>query len=221
MLVGGTVALTANDDGNYVIPSSAEGNLSLKAEWKLLTYTVTWKLNGGNINGSTSDVVQTYNHGATLTQPTTPSKDGYKFSSWSGDTSSPVTSNRTITATWTEATFQVKFTNGHEKPILDGGSSSVKQIQTVTTTKAGTYTVKNMIVVGGLDFHYNCVEIYRVSGGWLNIVFDTSGLRGWEVEYTVNGIKQTKTFTYNSSGTPQYFELPSNCDTYTVTALYL
>ena len=59
------------------------------AQWIELTnfrtlceYTVTWKLNGGNVGGNTDDIVHTYTNGQVIQKPTDPTRDGHHFLGW-------------------------------------------------------------------------------------------------------------------------------------------
>ena len=59
------------------------------AQWIELTnfrtlceYTVTWKLNGGNVGENTDDIVHTYTNGQVIQKPTDPTRDGHHFLGW-------------------------------------------------------------------------------------------------------------------------------------------
>lgn len=85
------------------------------AAWKQL-FTVTWNLNGGTYNSSTTNPTQSVESGSTVSFSTyTPTKSGYTFQGWatsssatSGSTSgnsSAITSNTTFYAIWKSATL--------------------------------------------------------------------------------------------------------------------
>lgn len=86
--------------GDSVIVNS---NITYTAHWTPNTYTVQFDLDGGV--GDVEDVeVQ---HGKTITEPTAPTKEGYYFAGWyfngaAWDFKSPVTSDMTLIAHWTE-----------------------------------------------------------------------------------------------------------------------
>ena len=69
----------------------------------LPTYTVTFTDGLGNVLKT-----QTVSYGYDASPPSNPTRDGYIFAGWSG-TYTNITSNQTITATWTQNTFIVKF----------------------------------------------------------------------------------------------------------------
>ena len=85
------------------------------AVWKQV-FTVTWNLQGGTVNSSTSNPTQSVESGGTVSFGTyTPTKSGYTFQGWaeassatSGSTSgnsSAITSNKTFYAIWKSATL--------------------------------------------------------------------------------------------------------------------
>lgn len=85
------------------------------AAWKQV-FTVTWNLNGGTYNSSTTNPTQSVESGGTVSFSTyTPTRSGYTFQGWatsssatSGSTSgnsSAITSNTTFYAIWKSATL--------------------------------------------------------------------------------------------------------------------
>lgn len=55
------------------------GNIALKANWTENTYTAAFKLNGGNIGGSTADIKKAYTVNSTFTYPENAQKNYYIF----------------------------------------------------------------------------------------------------------------------------------------------
>ena len=53
-------------------------------------HTVTWKLDGGNIDGNTDDVVQNYYFGDSISEPAAPVKSGFSFIGWNIEPASSV-----------------------------------------------------------------------------------------------------------------------------------
>jgi hypothetical protein len=86
--------------GTFNMPSS-NGTVSVGGAFENIpTYTVTFAMNGGNINGNTSNVVRTgIAHGADATPPADPTRLGFVFNGWDGSYTN-VTSTRTLTAQW-------------------------------------------------------------------------------------------------------------------------
>ncbi|WP_252722246.1 InlB B-repeat-containing protein [Treponema medium] len=84
---------------------TGDGSTVVEVKYKRKRITVTFKLAGGNISGSTDDVPREGKFGATFTMPTNPTKDGYTFNGWTPALSSPPTFpavNAEYTARWQE-----------------------------------------------------------------------------------------------------------------------
>ena len=101
---------------NASFDTTVYSNMTLTASWTINTYTVTYDSNGGSSVSST-----TYTHGETLGDLTEPDRTGYTFDGWTYDgsyvsSSTTVTSNMTLTASWTINTYTISFDS-------NGGSS--------------------------------------------------------------------------------------------------
>lgn len=73
------------------------------------TYTVTFSLDGGNIDGSTADINYTVEEGGHTTVPADPTKSGYVFAGWGANVDgytvdSDIMQNVTFTAKWVAST---------------------------------------------------------------------------------------------------------------------
>lgn len=102
--------------GNYVGGSvTINSSITYYALWQQL-FTVTWNLNGGNINGDTTNKTESVESGSTVSfTKYTPVKTGYTFNGWatsstatSGSTtgnSAAITADTTFYATWKSATL--------------------------------------------------------------------------------------------------------------------
>ncbi len=83
-------------------------NITLTAKWQPLSkYTVTFNSDGGTSVGS-----QTITEGNKVTQPASPTKEGYKFNGWllngsAYNFNNPVTSNITLTASWVQKSYTI------------------------------------------------------------------------------------------------------------------
>ena len=105
------------DGWDKTIPTSMPANnLTVKAQWKINQYTITFDTDGG------SEIAAiTQNYGTTIAKPTDPTKTGYTFTGW--DMEIPKTmpaENVTVTATWKINQYTITFDT-------DGGSA-VKSI---------------------------------------------------------------------------------------------
>ncbi len=116
----------------FTMPAS---NVSMKANGKPISYTISYILNSGTISGQkTSYTIET----DTFTIPT-PTRSGYTFKGWSGtglsgDTNKTVTvskgstGNKTYTANWIQ---NVNYKVIHQQEQLDG---TYKEFETQTFT---------------------------------------------------------------------------------------
>ncbi|NCD17998.1 MAG: cell wall-binding protein, partial [Actinobacteria bacterium] len=93
------------DGWNPEIPAYMPAeNITVTAQWVTQTYTVTF----ADWDGSVIDV-QTVPHGGNADLPSTPTRDGHSFLSWTGANYLNVTSDRTITASYGINTYTVTF----------------------------------------------------------------------------------------------------------------
>ena len=68
-------------------------------------YSITYQLNGGEYNGSTEDIVESYEENAVISIHAAPVREGYRFLYWKGSEYQPgdsytVTGDHTFTAQW-------------------------------------------------------------------------------------------------------------------------
>ena len=93
---GGTRVGDAND--TY---EPATSPVTLYAQWTINQYTVTWNPNGGNWNGSTVNIVQTYEYGAAINKPADPTRENGIFKGWTPNPELTMpASDKTYTAQW-------------------------------------------------------------------------------------------------------------------------
>ena len=128
-------SLTVNDvpftSGNE---HTLTANAVIKAEFTINTHTVTWKLNGGNIGGDESDIVQEYEYGAAIEAPEKPTFECYEFVEWTPTYNAEMTmpdEDLVFTATWNKLSYNITFQN------WDG---SELQSSTVECGETPTYT---------------------------------------------------------------------------------
>ena len=116
-------------------------DITLYANWTINSYTVTWKPNGGNWSGNSTNIENTYTYGANIEQPSDPSRIGYEFNGWKEENAAeigiePTMPDRNLTyiAQW-EANSNTSYVVKHYKQNLDG---SYPQEATETETFTGT-----------------------------------------------------------------------------------
>lgn len=89
-------------------------DVTLYAVWQANQFTVTFDPNGGKLN---DNAPQTVAYGGTLTNPGTPTREGYVFTGWYNTdettawdfTTRTVQSNLTLKAGWTEETYTIIY----------------------------------------------------------------------------------------------------------------
>lgn len=94
-------------DGSTVADLTEEAGftITLYAVWKPIMYTITYKLDGGTYNGSSDDIVETYEYGTEINIHSAPVRGGMTFSFWQGSEYQPgdkykVVEDHTFTAVW-------------------------------------------------------------------------------------------------------------------------
>lgn len=142
-----------------------DSNLNLYAVWKINTYTVTF------VNGlGTTLKTQKVDYGKNATPPTSPTRTGYTFAGWDGSYTN-VTSNRTITATWTINKYYIDV-NGS----LDGSDTS-------GTSPMGTFDmyINNSLAMndaGDYWQEHNYQTPYRIQDIKANTGYNYTGATG-------------------------------------------
>ncbi|MCQ2564309.1 MAG: InlB B-repeat-containing protein [Clostridia bacterium] len=104
----------------FLIPVTQ--NVELTANWKINTFTVTFKYDNG-----LEDREMTYNYGSLLTEPQQPEKENYVFLGWfNGETkwdfeNDTITSNLELVAHWQRSRLAVTFdpNNGESRKIKE------------------------------------------------------------------------------------------------------
>ena len=93
------------------IPAGSSQDYSLYAKWEIITYNITYELNGGTISES---YATTYTVKDSITLPT-PTRDGYDFIGWDENATifaeipTGSTGNRQFTAAWAEQVYSITY----------------------------------------------------------------------------------------------------------------
>ena len=93
------------------IPAGSSQDYSLYAKWEIITYNITYELNGGTISES---YATTYTVKDSITLPT-PTKDGYDFIGWDENATifaeipTGSTGNRQFKAEWAEQVYSIAY----------------------------------------------------------------------------------------------------------------
>jgi len=123
---------------NAGMTNSAVMTATFTRQAAVTTFTVTFNLNGGNINGNTANVVvPNVASGANVTPPS-PTRAGYTLTGWTpAGAQNNVTSDRTLTAQWTSTTPG----NGSTDQGGDTGNQDTGGTWTPTTPTVTSRTV--------------------------------------------------------------------------------
>ena len=113
------------------------GDMTIKAQWRINRYTVTFDTDGGS---AVAPITQDY--GTAITAPADPTREGYTFIGW--DKAIPATmpaGDMTITAKWKDSekpTGEIKISKNSWKSFLNNITFGLffKDTQTVTITAA-------------------------------------------------------------------------------------
>lgn len=125
------------------------GDMTIKAQWEINRYTVTFDTDGGS---AVASITQDY--GTDITAPADPTREGYTFMGW--DKEIPATmpaGDMTITAKWKDSekpTGEIKISKNSWKSFLNNITFGLffKDTQTVTITAAdnsGTVFVSYLV----------------------------------------------------------------------------
>lgn len=161
----------------YDFTTPVTGNISLVAEWRIDSYTVTFD----------SDVpAQTVEHGQRAEVPAEPTRVGYDFIRWildgeAFDFDTPITSDISLVAEWRIRTFTVSFDSGVESQSVEYGSTATEPAE---PTRLG-YTFVQW-TLDGVGFSF-LTPITR----------DISLVAEWEPIYTPD---PTYTVTFDTDG---------------------
>ena len=86
------------------------GDMTIKAQWKINQYTITFDTDGGS---EIAPITQDY--GTDITAPANPTKEGYTFAGWDENIPANMPAkNMTIKAKWAINQYTVTFKNGDE-----------------------------------------------------------------------------------------------------------
>ncbi len=98
-----------------IIENGSTGDKSFTAKWEIVTYKITYNLDGGT-NNKNNPATYNVHDNITLAEPT---KNGYKFIGWSDNGKIPVnsTGDKVFTANWEIVGYKITY-------VLNGGTNS-------------------------------------------------------------------------------------------------
>ncbi len=95
-----------------------------------VTYTITYRLAGGMIDGNSGPISRKYEEGTTITLLGAPKRAGYRFLCWEGSRHQPndtyvVTEDHTFTAVWEKETTPAAPSSGRGTPVPNTADANV------------------------------------------------------------------------------------------------
>ena len=146
----------------YDFTTPVTGDITLKAEWIIINYTVTFDSNGGT---SVPDVLA--NAGKPVTKPTNPTKTGYRFGGWLTEDNkiwnfdTLITGDITLTAQWfskTEApapTMTDIYLDPGTIEMWEGMSLKLAMAPTAVSDKDGAFT---KLTAAGITMRFEALD---------------------------------------------------------------
>jgi uncharacterized repeat protein (TIGR02543 family) len=115
-------------EGAGTIPTGSTGDKTFTAKWKATAYTITYTLGSGGVNHADNPATYTIDTSIVLKQP---SRKGYTFTGWIGDSIivKGSTGDKRVTAKWTATVYNISY-------VLDGGDNHAANPTTYTTDSA-------------------------------------------------------------------------------------
>jgi uncharacterized repeat protein (TIGR02543 family) len=175
------------------IPTGSTGNLAFWAKWTIITYTITYNLNGGT-DGSNPASYNVTTPTFTLANPT---RTGYTFAGWFADAGLTIpavttisigsTGNAAFFAKWTLVSYSITYTlNGGTN---DGSNPASYNVTTPTFTLANPtrtgYTFAGWFADAGLTV--SAVTTISIGSTGNAAFFAKWTLVSYSITYTLNG----------------------------------
>ena len=134
---------TATGGNEFNFGTAVTADITLYAQWTIMTYTVSYNFNRGD---STEPSTETVEHGGTATRPTTdPTWTGYTFNGWfdaatGGDAfefGTVVTTNIDLYAQWTIKQYTVSYNVNQGTGTPNPETQTVNHGETIATPPTG------------------------------------------------------------------------------------
>lgn len=147
-----------DEDGNdATVPTNMPaGNVTLKANWKINKYTITFDTDGGS---AVAPITQDYN--TAVTAPANPTKDGYTFAGWEPAVPSTMPAeNLTVKAKWTQTDYSISHdtqtvVSNQNNPDAGDSANMGDTINIVVTPSTGYDLVGDTVTITYVDENGN------------------------------------------------------------------
>lgn len=190
-----------SDCANYTM--GAESEYTLYAVWEVVSYSISYQLNGGVAEGN-PDLYTIESQSFTLYAPV---RAGYTFAGWTGTDIESATQFVTVTqGSWGDRKFAATWTANRNSIIFDPNGGVGEMPEQVIATDSSEHLVANLFTRAGYTFagwatspegdvvYADCAdylmgteEQYTLYAIWLpnlnTIIFDGNDADGGEMEY--------------------------------------
>ena len=180
----------------YNFETAVTANITLKAKWEVITYTVTFDSDGGS-----KVPAQTVEYNKTITKPTDPTKDGYAFKGWfDGDKEyvfdTAVTANITLKAKWEVEAKEELSADGNVLTITNpkienewGATVEKNSVITFSENSAVKFAHKDLLSFDKIEFQYT-VEKADANDAKISVKAADSKLENKYVDYAYPTLKK-------------------------------
>ncbi len=180
-------SLTVNDvpftSGNI---HTLTGNAVIKATFTINSYTVTWKLDGGNWGGDASNKVVTHKFGDEIQAPEKPTYDCHEFVEWNPTYTAGMkmpANNLEFTAQWNKLSYTITFKD------YDGTVLKTSTVECGETPTPPTSPTRGQDAMYEYEFAGWSPAITEVTGNQIYTATYNQTKRQYTVNWYVNGVQ--------------------------------
>ena len=156
-------------------------NLTVKAQWTVNTYTITFDTDGG----SAIDPI-TQDYGTTITAPADPTRTGYTFAGWTPEIPATMPAeNLTVKAKWTVNQYTITYD-------LDGGTAEGNPAS--YTVESGAITLAEPTKPGYTFTGWSGTDLEGADNRSVTIPAGSTGDRSYTAHWQVNTVYSTLRF---------------------------
>ncbi len=179
---------------NVSIPSASIGDRVYAANWSIITYDISYNLNGGTVAVANP---ATYNVNTEAFVLNNPTRTGYTFIGWTGSNGltpekqvalpSGVVEDKEFEANWSINSYKVTVNKDEDRHID-------------SVTGSGEYdynSIINITAVAKIGYH---TDGWTVDEGGVTVVDDSFTMPATDVTITAKAAANTVTITYDSNG---------------------
>ena len=184
------------------VPSKFEGDKTFTAQWTPVTYTYTFKLDGGKIDDKTEDIELSGEYNTDSSTPKDPVKEHYTFEGWNLEVPSKFEGNKTFIATWKAIDYTITYNlNGGTYNETTGNIS--REVEYDTMPEDITPTREHYTFEGWTPTLAVATENQTYTALWEPVTYTyIFELEGGNIDGDTDDVELSGTYNTNSS-TPQ------------------